>query len=173
MRKTRKGKSTKQTIVKLLCTGADPSSRRRPPPQCQFRGAHKSWGSQGVVQCGPGLLQSLRRTRKEPIPSSFIMSETDMKIDPTRASALISQLQGVSERVAAVAKGRAVCFSASFASQFPPPPSHDDVLHLSCLGAVGGRLQAQAGQRHSRPARVVGSAAALWRELRSRAEGEG
>ncbi|KAK4042777.1 hypothetical protein C8A01DRAFT_44270 [Parachaetomium inaequale] len=36
------------------------------------------------------------------------MGETDMKVDPARASALISQLQGVNERVAAVAKGRAV-----------------------------------------------------------------
>jgi hypothetical protein len=40
------------------------------------------------------------------------MSETDMKIDPTRASALISQLQGVNERIAAVAKGRAVSLLA-------------------------------------------------------------
>jgi hypothetical protein len=39
------------------------------------------------------------------------MSETDMKVDPARASALISQLQGVSERIAAVAKGRAVSFA--------------------------------------------------------------
>ncbi|KAK3684015.1 hypothetical protein B0T22DRAFT_469420 [Podospora appendiculata] len=39
------------------------------------------------------------------------MSETavvDMKIDPARASALISQLQGVRERIAAVAQGRPV-----------------------------------------------------------------
>ncbi|KAK4239186.1 hypothetical protein C8A03DRAFT_43147 [Achaetomium macrosporum] len=36
------------------------------------------------------------------------MSETDMKVDPARASALISQLQSVNERIAAVAKGRAV-----------------------------------------------------------------
>ncbi|EAQ87004.1 hypothetical protein CHGG_08257 [Chaetomium globosum CBS 148.51] len=34
------------------------------------------------------------------------MSETKMNVDPARASALISQLKGVSERVAAVAKGR-------------------------------------------------------------------
>jgi hypothetical protein len=36
------------------------------------------------------------------------MSETDMKVDPARASALISQLQSVNERIAAVAEGRAV-----------------------------------------------------------------
>ncbi|KAK4142805.1 uncharacterized protein C8A04DRAFT_38019 [Dichotomopilus funicola] len=36
------------------------------------------------------------------------MSETEMKVDPARASALISQIQGVNERIAAVAKGRAV-----------------------------------------------------------------
>ncbi|KAL2018773.1 hypothetical protein VTK56DRAFT_401 [Thermocarpiscus australiensis] len=36
------------------------------------------------------------------------MSEVEMKIDPARASALISQLQSVNERIAAVAKGRAV-----------------------------------------------------------------
>ncbi|KAK4167312.1 proline synthase co-transcribed bacterial protein [Cladorrhinum sp. PSN259] len=36
------------------------------------------------------------------------MTETEMKIDPTRASALVSQLQGVSEKIAAVAKGRPV-----------------------------------------------------------------
>ncbi|KAK3387441.1 hypothetical protein B0H63DRAFT_493710 [Podospora didyma] len=36
------------------------------------------------------------------------MSETEMKIDPARASALVSQLQGVSERIAAAAKGRSV-----------------------------------------------------------------
>jgi uncharacterized pyridoxal phosphate-containing UPF0001 family protein len=36
------------------------------------------------------------------------MSETEMKIDPSRASALISQIQAVTERIAAVAKGRAV-----------------------------------------------------------------
>jgi hypothetical protein len=34
--------------------------------------------------------------------------EIEMKVDPSRASALISQLSGVSERVAAVAKGRTV-----------------------------------------------------------------
>ena len=39
------------------------------------------------------------------------MSEIEMKIDPARASALISQFHGVSERIATVAKGRAVrCF---------------------------------------------------------------
>ncbi|CAP71058.1 uncharacterized protein PODANS_6_4280 [Podospora anserina S mat+] len=37
------------------------------------------------------------------------MSETaEMKVDPTRASALISQLQGVKDKIAAVAKGRPV-----------------------------------------------------------------
>lgn len=36
------------------------------------------------------------------------MSEAEMKIDPARASALASQLQGVSERIAAVAKGQTV-----------------------------------------------------------------
>ncbi|KAK4122540.1 hypothetical protein N657DRAFT_656696 [Parathielavia appendiculata] len=36
------------------------------------------------------------------------MSETDMRIDPSRASALLSHLQSVNERIAAVAKGRAV-----------------------------------------------------------------
>ncbi|KAK4130292.1 hypothetical protein BT67DRAFT_391458 [Trichocladium antarcticum] len=36
------------------------------------------------------------------------MSGTDMKVDPTRAAALISQLQGVNERVIAAAKGRTV-----------------------------------------------------------------
>ncbi|KAJ1325139.1 PLP dependent protein [Microdochium nivale] len=36
------------------------------------------------------------------------MSETDMKIDPARASALVSQLKSVSDRVAAAAKGQNV-----------------------------------------------------------------
>ncbi|KAK4101812.1 hypothetical protein N658DRAFT_515575 [Parathielavia hyrcaniae] len=36
------------------------------------------------------------------------MSQTDMKVDPARASTLISQLQSVNGRIAAVAKGRAV-----------------------------------------------------------------
>ncbi|KAK1761490.1 proline synthase co-transcribed bacterial protein [Echria macrotheca] len=36
------------------------------------------------------------------------MSTEEMKPDPARASALISQLQGVTERITAVAKGRAV-----------------------------------------------------------------
>ncbi|KAK3344461.1 hypothetical protein B0T25DRAFT_328410 [Lasiosphaeria hispida] len=36
------------------------------------------------------------------------MSEVEMKADPARASALASQLQGVVERIAAVAKGRPV-----------------------------------------------------------------
>ncbi|KAK3303971.1 uncharacterized protein B0T15DRAFT_399347 [Chaetomium strumarium] len=36
------------------------------------------------------------------------MSEPDMKADPARASALISQLQSVNQRIAAVAKGRSV-----------------------------------------------------------------
>ncbi|KAL2159755.1 hypothetical protein VTH06DRAFT_1888 [Thermothelomyces fergusii] len=36
------------------------------------------------------------------------MSEIDMKVDPARASALVSQLQSVSDRIAAVAKGRVV-----------------------------------------------------------------
>lgn len=34
------------------------------------------------------------------------MGEVEMKIDPARASALVSQLQSVTERIAAVAKGR-------------------------------------------------------------------
>ena len=34
--------------------------------------------------------------------------EPEMRIDPARAKALVSQLQGVSERVAAAAKGRNV-----------------------------------------------------------------
>lgn len=39
------------------------------------------------------------------------MSETqeEMKIDPSRAQALISQLGSVKERLAAVANGRNVC----------------------------------------------------------------
>ncbi|KAK1836218.1 proline synthase co-transcribed bacterial protein [Podospora conica] len=36
------------------------------------------------------------------------MSEQEMKIDPARASALVSQIQGVRERIAAVAHGRNV-----------------------------------------------------------------
>lgn len=36
------------------------------------------------------------------------MSETEMKIDPARAKALISQLQEVQQRITAVAKGRPV-----------------------------------------------------------------
>lgn len=36
------------------------------------------------------------------------MSETEMKVDPARAKALISQLQAVKERIAVVAKGRSV-----------------------------------------------------------------
>ena len=36
------------------------------------------------------------------------MSESEMKVEPSRASALISQIQGVNERIAAVAKGRSV-----------------------------------------------------------------
>lgn len=37
------------------------------------------------------------------------MSEdAEMRIDPARARTLVSQLQGVSERVAAAAKGRSV-----------------------------------------------------------------
>lgn len=39
---------------------------------------------------------------------SSAMSETEMKIDASRASALTAQLQGVKERIAAVAKGRQV-----------------------------------------------------------------
>jgi PLP dependent protein len=35
-------------------------------------------------------------------------ADTDMKIDPSRAKALVSQLQGVSERIASVANGKAV-----------------------------------------------------------------
>lgn len=36
------------------------------------------------------------------------MSSTPLKIDPTRASALVSQLQGVQERILALANGRPV-----------------------------------------------------------------
>ncbi|KAK0625985.1 hypothetical protein B0T14DRAFT_471504 [Immersiella caudata] len=36
------------------------------------------------------------------------MSEAEMKLDPVRVSALVSQLQGVKERIAAVAKGRTI-----------------------------------------------------------------
>ncbi|KAK6824791.1 hypothetical protein PG995_015605 [Apiospora arundinis] len=38
----------------------------------------------------------------------MMSSETEMKVDPSRAAALISQLGGISERVAAVAKGKNV-----------------------------------------------------------------
>jgi hypothetical protein len=44
------------------------------------------------------------------------MSNAEMKIDPTRAKALVSQLQDVSGRIAAVAKGRSV--SAYLISSF-------------------------------------------------------
>jgi len=40
--------------------------------------------------------------------------QTEMKIDPARAAALVSQLQAVQERIAAVAKGRAVRLLAFF-----------------------------------------------------------
>jgi len=36
------------------------------------------------------------------------MSSASLKVDPARASALVSQIQGVNERIAAVAKGRPV-----------------------------------------------------------------
>ncbi|KAK3320675.1 hypothetical protein B0T19DRAFT_387305 [Cercophora scortea] len=63
------------------------------------------------------------------------MSETaaaEMKIDPARASALISQLQGVRERVAAVAQGRPVRIVAvsklkpanDIQALLSPPASH-------------------------------------------------
>ena len=35
---------------------------------------------------------------------------SDMKVDPARAKALISQLQGVKDRIATVSKGRNVRF---------------------------------------------------------------
>jgi hypothetical protein len=38
-------------------------------------------------------------------------AQPEMKIDPARAKALVSQLQSVSERLAAVAKGRNVSSS--------------------------------------------------------------
>lgn len=36
------------------------------------------------------------------------MSEAEMKVDPARAKALVSQLQEVQQRISAVAKGRPV-----------------------------------------------------------------
>lgn len=57
------------------------------------------------------------------------MSEpSDMRVDPARAQALISQLASVQERIGALAKGRNVCQSpASQANhvserQFSPSP---------------------------------------------------
>lgn len=45
------------------------------------------------------------------------MSETEMKVDPARAKALISQLQEVQQRISAVAKDRPVRLA-------PVPPHH-------------------------------------------------
>lgn len=59
----------------------------------------KTFGTFGV----PARLSRPRATNKT-------MSSEEMKIDPARASALVSQIQGVSERIAAVAKGRSVSF---------------------------------------------------------------
>jgi hypothetical protein len=46
--------------------------------------------------------------------------ETEMKVDPSRAAALIGQLTSVSERVAAVAKGRAVSSDIRLSMAYPP-----------------------------------------------------
>lgn len=55
--------------------------------------------------CPPDLITQQELYRK--------MSDTqeEMKIDPSRAQALISQLGSVKERLAAVANGRNVCTS--------------------------------------------------------------
>jgi hypothetical protein len=56
------------------------------------------------------LLVQFNTLRITPTTVGGKMSSEDaeMKVDPARAAALISQLNGVSERVAALAKGRTV-----------------------------------------------------------------
>ena len=44
----------------------------------------------------------------------------EMKVDPARAAALVSQLKGVSEKIAAVAKGRPVSVSVIISSSVLP-----------------------------------------------------
>src|SRR4051812_38819400 len=90
---------------------------------------------------------------------------TDMKVDPSRAAALTSQLQAVTSRIAAASKpGRPVSLSLPHEPPILNPPADPPRR----------RLQAQARQRHPSPSPRAGAPArALWRELRAGAARQG
>ncbi|KAJ8128510.1 hypothetical protein O1611_g5125 [Lasiodiplodia mahajangana] len=73
------------------------------------------------------------------------MSEaSEMKIDPSRAAALASQIKGVSERIAAVAKGRDVRLVA--VSKLKPA---NDVLALAQPQEPGAKPQMHFGENYA------------------------
>lgn len=68
--------------------------------------------------------------------------EAEMKIDPARAKTLVTQLQGVSERVAAAAKGRNVRGN----EPEPRPRASSNPLLTLRSDPPRGRVQAEARQ---------------------------
>lgn len=76
----------------------------------------------------------------------------EMKIDPSRAATLASQIRGVSERIAAVAKDRSVSGLLAWLTWRA-------CAQMQKSGPSGRRLEAEARQRRlgSRPAAGIGS----------------
>lgn len=121
------------------------------------------------------------------------MTDVEMKIDPQRAAALVSQIKTVRERIAAVANGRDVSRHRPPILHQPPfflftTPGTALEIHIKCIqmlgmqlanqlifvGPLSRRLKTEAGQRHP-GARAAGftAAGALWGELCSGAGPEG
>jgi hypothetical protein len=97
------------------------------------------------------------------------MSETteEMKVDPARAQALISQLGAVKDRVTAAAGSRTVRNMRS--SEAIPGITTNSASE----GPSSSRIEAQACERHLSLAPGPDIARSLRRELRSGAQGEG
>jgi hypothetical protein len=67
-------------------------------------------------------------------------SQEEMKIDPSRAQALVSQLNSVKERLASVANGRNVCMTLTLTTPWAKYPG----LHISISGPTCCCLKAKA-----------------------------
>lgn len=84
-------------VVEVLVTeGFPPAEFRLAPPFNSI-----------VINCS--ILS--QRSSLARVPAPFRITMSDMKVDPTRAKALVSALQSVSERIAKAAGGRNVRFS--------------------------------------------------------------
>jgi hypothetical protein len=61
------------------------------------------------------IITTLLATDLQNLIQNMSDSQEEMKIDPSRAQALVSQLNSVKDRIAAVANGRNVCMTLTLA----------------------------------------------------------